>query len=218
MVCSKPYDLGPKGKPSGWIHNKSKVKLVRYAYDFIVTAAKKEKTAEAKEVIRDFGGIRGLELSEEKTLITHIDDGFDMLGWTFRKYNGKLIIKPSQKAIKAFKGSLSETVLRTGKAWEQGVLIKMPNQQLRGWANYHRSVCDAETLSKIDHALFGLLWRWVKRRHPKKVRGWVAHKYWHQKGSRHWVFSDWETDLWSLSYVPIVRHAKVRMKFLTTAV
>ena len=44
-----------------------------------------------------------LELSEEKTDITHIDDGFDMLGWTLRKFKGKLIVKPSKKALKVLK-------------------------------------------------------------------------------------------------------------------
>jgi RNA-directed DNA polymerase len=84
---------------------------VRYANDFIVTAATKEIAEEAKEIIRDFLKIRGLELSEEKTVISHIDDGFDMLGWTFRKFKGKLIIKPSKKSIKAFVATLSEPIL-----------------------------------------------------------------------------------------------------------
>lgn len=79
---------------------------MRYADDFIVTAATKEIAEEAKELIRDFLKTRGLELSEEKTLITHIDDGFDMLGWTFRKFNGKLIVKPSKKVFESIHGQL----------------------------------------------------------------------------------------------------------------
>jgi len=42
---------------------------------------------------------KGLELSEEKTLITHIDNSFDFLGWNFRKYNGTFLVKPSKKSI-----------------------------------------------------------------------------------------------------------------------
>jgi len=46
-------------------------------------------------MLEQFLMIRGLELSEEKTVITHISEGFDFLGWNFRKYKSKLIIKPS---------------------------------------------------------------------------------------------------------------------------
>jgi RNA-directed DNA polymerase len=57
---------------------------------------------EVKELIKDFLNERGLELSDEKTLITHIDNGFDFLGWNFRKYNGKLLVKPSKKSSEIF--------------------------------------------------------------------------------------------------------------------
>ena len=79
-VLSDRFDLSIKGKVSAYVHNKSKVNLVRYADDFIVTAVTKEIAEVAKAAIRDFLQTRGLKLSEEKTVITHIDDGFDMLG------------------------------------------------------------------------------------------------------------------------------------------
>ncbi|HEM5504744.1 TPA: group II intron reverse transcriptase/maturase, partial [Streptococcus suis] len=91
---------------------------VRYADDFIVTAATQEIALEAKELIREFLLGRGLELSEEKTLVTHINDGFDLLGWNFRKYKGKLIVKPSKNSIQTVIGKFSETILKRGKAWE----------------------------------------------------------------------------------------------------
>jgi RNA-directed DNA polymerase len=59
------------------------------------------KYQEVREIICDFLAIKGLELSPEKTVITHINDGFDFRGWNFRKYKGKLLIKPSQKSIKS---------------------------------------------------------------------------------------------------------------------
>jgi RNA-directed DNA polymerase len=140
------FDLSLKGAVSAFCHNKSKVNLVRYADDFIVTATTKEIAEEAKGIIRDFLKVRGLELSEEKTLITHIDCGFDMLGWTFRKFKGKLIVKPSKKSIKALAATLSETILQRGKAWEQELLFEKLNQEIRGWANYHQSVCASEAV------------------------------------------------------------------------
>ena len=50
----------------------------------------------------EFLAERGLELSDEKTVITHIDDGFDFLGYNIRKYKGVLLIKPSKKSLKKF--------------------------------------------------------------------------------------------------------------------
>ena len=150
-------------------------------------------------------------MSEEKTVITHIDDGFDMLGWTFRKFKGKLIVKPSKKSLKALKSALSETILRRGKAWKQKVLIEKLNQQIRGWANYHQSVCASQAFSHIDYILYGQLWRWAKRRHPKKNHGWIASNYWHCKENHNWVFSCEDRALIRVDHIPIIRHPKIRM-------
>lgn len=191
--------------------NAHKVNLVRYADDFIVTAATKEIAEEAKEIIRNFLRTRGLELSEEKTCITHINDGFDMLGWTFRKFDGKLIVKPSKKSIKSLVDNLSETILKRGKAWKQEVLIEKLNQQIRGWTNYHQSVSASKAFAHIDYVLYELLWRWAKRRHPHKGQWWVSTKYWHQKGNRSWTFSTEDKELLRVDHIPIIRHTKVRM-------
>lgn len=210
-VLANRFHTNCRGKIDLRFKNAHKVNLVRYADDFIVTAATKEIAEEAKMLICDFLQTRGLELSEEKTVITHIEDGFDMLGWTFRKFKGKLIIKPSKKSVKALNASLHNTVLERGKAWKQEDLIRALNRQLRGWANYHQSVCAKDTFSRIDHTLYEMLWRWARRRHPKKNRKWITANYWHSKGLRNWVFSTDNVELMRLGEVPIVRHTKVRM-------
>ena len=210
-ALSDRFHTNRQGKVSLQYKNAHKINLVRYADDFIVTAATREIAEEAKELIRDFLQTRGLELSEGKTVITHIDDGFDMLGWTFRKFKGKLIIKPSKKALKAIKLALHETILGRGKAWKQEDLIKKLNQQIRGWANYHQSVCASEAFTHIDYVLYELLWRWAKRRQPQKSREWIASNYWHTKQNKNWVFSTENSELLCLSHVPIVRHTKIRM-------
>jgi RNA-directed DNA polymerase len=77
-----------------------KVHLVRYADDFIVTANSKELLEnKIQPVIEKFLKERGLTLSEEKTRITHIDEGFDFLGFNIRKYKGKLLTKPSKNIM-----------------------------------------------------------------------------------------------------------------------
>ncbi|WP_321414738.1 reverse transcriptase domain-containing protein [uncultured Desulfobacter sp.] len=86
-----------------------KIHFVRYADDFIVTGRSPEMLKyKVKPLIKEFLKIRGLELSEKKTIITHIDDGFDFLGFNVRKYKGKLLIKPSKSSIKRIKVSVRE--------------------------------------------------------------------------------------------------------------
>ena len=209
-VLADRFHTNRLGKVDLRFKNASKVNLVRYADDFIVTAATQEIAEEAKTLLRDFLKTRGLELSEEKTLITHIDDGFDMLGWTFRKFNGKLIIKPSQKSLKALYANLHNTIFLRGKAWKQEDLIRTLNQQLRGWANYHQSVCAKDTFQLVHNTLYQMLWRWAKRRHPKKNRKWISARYWHSKGTRNWIFSDENVQLLQMGSIPIIRHTRVR--------
>ncbi|MDQ2905052.1 MAG: hypothetical protein M3Y81_16050 [Chloroflexota bacterium] len=130
---------------------------------------------------------RGLQLSPEKTLITHIEDGFDFLGQHIRKYNGKLLIKPSRKNVHTFLEGIRK-VVRENKQAVVGNLIAQLNPKIRGWANYHRHVVSKETFSKVDHAIFCTLWQWAKRRHPKKSMKWIKKKYFASIQGQNWVF------------------------------
>ncbi len=189
---------------------KYKVNFVRYADDFIVTANTEEIAKEVKELIKDFLKDRGLELSDEKTLITHIDNGFDFLGWNFRKYNGKLLVKPSKKSIDKFIEKISDTI-KDGKAWGQKVLIDTLNPIITGWANYHQPVASSKIFHKLDSRIWGMLWHWAKRRHPEKSKHWIADKYWHPVGNKKWVFSDGTKQLCFLFNTKIVRHIKLKL-------
>jgi RNA-directed DNA polymerase len=161
-------------------------------------------------LIKDFLKDRGLELSEEKTLITHIKDGFDFLGWNFRKYNGKLLVKPSKKSIDKITEKISNTI-DSGKTWKQEVLIDTLNPIITGWANYHRSVVSSEIFHKMDHKIWNMLWHWAKRRHPNKPKHWIVSKYWHSSGKRNWVFSEGDKQLNLLSDTKIIRHTKLKL-------
>ena len=81
--------------------NQAKVNYIRYADDFIVTGCSREiLEQEVRPLIESFLAERGLQLSQEKTLVTHIEQGFDFLGQNVRKYNGKLLIKPANGQMK----------------------------------------------------------------------------------------------------------------------
>lgn len=196
------------------------VHFVRYADDFVITCNSKETLEdEIKPLVRDFLADRGLTLSEEKTKVTHISEGFDFLGQNIRKYRFgkpgcKLLIKPSKKNVKAFLDGVRETVraMRTAK---QAALIGALNPKVQGWANYHRHIVSKDTFSYIDSAIWHTLRRWAIRRHPNKSTGWVKARYWRRIGGSD-VFSARREPTKELAVlraaaaVEIRRHAKIQ--------
>lgn len=168
---------------------KHQVDLVRYADDFIITGRSKEVLEnEIKPMVESFLEERGLTLSTEKTKITHIDEGFDFLGWNFRKYKGKLLIKPAKKNVKTFLDGIRATV-KANKQAQQINLIKLLNPKIRGWANYHKGAVSKRTFSWVDKEIWKTIWRWAKRRHQKKQGEWIKNKYFSPNGNRNWEFN-----------------------------
>jgi RNA-directed DNA polymerase len=198
-----------------------KVKLVRYADDFIITGCSKELLEqEVKPLVEAFMKTRGLELSPEKTRITPIEKGFDFLGQNIRKYDGKLLIKPAKKNVKAFLTKVRE-IVKSHKTVEQRHLIKILNPVIEGWVNYHRHIVAGEIFKSVDSQIWRLLWRWAKRRHPNKGSRWIRAKYFKTVGNRHWVFAADTGDilpsgkpryvsLRSATEIRIRRHTKIR--------
>ncbi len=180
--------LPTRKKVNGKAHF-NKMNFVRYADDFIITGESPEFLRnEVLPIVREFLTERGLQLSEEKTVITHIDDGFDFLGKNIRKYNGKLLIKPSKTAIKSFLGKVRD-IIKSNKSTKQETLIRKLNPVIRGWVNNQRFVVSSEVFSRVDYEIYNCLWRWAKRRHKKKGRKWIAKRYWHPIGNRQWTFA-----------------------------
>jgi len=197
---------------------KLKINVVRYADDFVITGASKDfLESEIRPWVEAFLAQRGLRLSPAKTRVSHIDEGFDFLGWNFRKYSGTLLIKPSKKNVKAFYGKVKEIVV-SHKMVTQAELIQLLNPVLRGWAQYHQPVVAKETFSRIDSLLWWRLTRWARRRHPKKSPTWVTKKYWSSIEDRSEFAVRISTDdgtpkwlrLYRLADTEIVRHQKVK--------
>lgn len=164
------------------------VNLVRYADDFIITSAEKEVLErEIKPMLVEFLAERGLELSEEKTVITHIDDGFAFLGFNIRKFKGVLLTQPSKKCVKKLLDGIRYTI-DSNKSCRQETLIRLLNPKITGWANYYRCGASSKTFQRVDDQIFRKLWQWAKRRHPKKGKRWIANKYFHFYKTRRWRF------------------------------
>lgn len=179
---------------------------------------------EVKSWVEQFLSVRGVALSQAKTQITHINQGFDFLGWNFRKYvpkspyrKAKLLIKPSKKNASAFYRKVREIIKNSG-ALTQDALIGQLNPVLKGWAQYHSLVVAKQTFSKLDSLIFWRLWRWAKRRHSKKSADWIRNKYFRSIGGQNWVFAypykngkgeRHYRQLYKLAETAIVRHKRL---------
>ena len=196
-----------------------KVNVILYADDFVVTGASKEVLEKVvKPSVEEFLKVRGLELSKEKTKITHIQDGFDFLGFNVRKYGGKLLIKPSKSSITSICRKLRAEVKRMPTEKTED-LIRTLNPKIKGWANYYRHSVAKDIYSYVDSRIFYAVWNWCKRRHPKKSEPWLRNKYFRSRGLKGWQFSTprksksnmkEDYDLISMSDTKIQRHIKIR--------
>ncbi len=161
-----------------------KVNLVRYADDFIITGATKDVLEnEVKPLVEQFLRDRGLQLSPEKTCVTHIEQGLDFLGQNLRKYDDKLLIKPSKKNTHNFLEKVRQLIHRH-RGTSQANLIRHLNPVIRGWANYHRHIVAKETFKKVEWVLWHSLWRWARHRHSGKRSRWLIQRYWHPAGGK----------------------------------
>jgi len=197
-----------------------KVHVVRYADDFIVTSRSKEMLEqEILPIISEFLQVRGLTLSEEKTKITHIDEGFDFLGYNIRKYNGKLLIMPSKDSLKRLMSKVRD-IVDSNKSVKQESLIRLLNPVITGWVNYYKYSVASKTFNKADYLIFHKLWQWVNRRHPNKGKFWIVDKYFTRIKNQNWCFSaQLDSDkpgnritLKRLSNTKITRYVKIKQE------
>ena len=190
-----------------------KVNFIRYADDFVITADNKQTiTREIIPLVEEFLEERGLELSAEKSKITHIGAGFNFLSQNVRKYNGKLLIHPSKGSVQSFKNKIKQ-IIRQNRGIPAHALIRILNPVIRGWSNYHKGICSKSTFGKLGYFIFKQLKRWAKYQHGNKNRWWIYHRYFHDNH-----FTDQRTGkkgienyrLYRIAYVPIQYHVKVK--------
>ncbi len=198
---------------------KPKLNIIRYADDFVVTADCREYLEEAQNLIKEWLSQRGLEINEAKTRIVNVEEGFNFLGFNVRSYQGKLLIKPQKEKVLQFCKKIGE-IIKSCYSWTQINLIKKLNPILVGFANYYRGAVSKDIFSYVSHRVWGYLWRWAKRRHPKKGRKWVYNRYFRTYKGQKWTFMCEGTNRsgkeqrYTLTNIardiPIVRHIKVK--------
>ena len=135
-----------------------KVHLVRYADDFLITGCSRELLEEqVRPLVAAFLAERGLVLSPEKTVITHVAGGFDFLSQHAQRFGQKVLLKPATKSVKACYQKL-RALVKSNLHLDPAALIRLLNPRIRGWAMYHRHASSKATFHRLDHLLFRLLW------------------------------------------------------------
>jgi len=191
--------------------------VVTYADDFVALCDSREQAEAVKERLSAWLKPRGLSFNEDKTRIVHLDDGFDFLSFTIRRYHTsggtKVLTKPSADALRKIRRRLA-TELRALRGAPVPVVVGRLNPIIRGQANYYRTGVSSRAYSALDSYLWRLTYRWARRRHPNKGRRWVAARYYdrfNKARNDRWVFGDRASGayLHHYSWTKIARHVMV---------
>ena len=211
--------LGVKRSSQGGIRGPRAV--VRYADDFVVFCESREDAACVIETLKEWLAVRGLRLSEAKTRIVHLTEGFDFLGFNVRRYKVnntrtgyKLLITPSKDAVERFKTKVRAEWLRL-KGHRITEVLKALVPIVRGWANYYRTVVAKRTFSALDYWMYKRAYRYARSMHPNKPRKWLNSRYWGHFATKRrnaTVFGDPRTGAFlpPMAWTRIERHVLVR--------
>ena len=220
--CNKNFGIPTqRSKKQGGNYNQNPI--IRYADDFVIICKSEQEAEFIKGKIAKFLKENiGLEMSSEKTKITHIADGFDFLGFNIRKYTdksprskyhhvGKLLIKPQKEKVINFLRRIQEGLSNNKTAKQESIIYKL-NPMIQGLGMYYRFAVSKKTFNTIDHHIWKKLWKWAKRRHPKKGKKWIMRKYFTTTGQRKWVFKDETGDkkIRKITSIPIVRFVMIK--------
>lgn len=135
------------------------VQFVRYADDFIIAGADCDLLRNrVMPLVEAFMAERGLHLSPEKTVVTHIEDGFDFLGWNVRKVDGNLLVVPSLKNLAAFISKVQvlvrDNLYGSTKWWDEKLA-----PTVKGWINYHKGVVMPYALYEAEFDIVAYIWQ-----------------------------------------------------------
>jgi RNA-directed DNA polymerase len=188
--------------------------LVRYADDLVVLCHSRHQAEQAQARLAAWLAPRGLAFNEDKTRIVTLEEGFDFLGFTVRRYRGKLLIKPAKAAVRRIRERLRTEMRSLRGANAQAVIARL-NPIVRGWSAYYRTVVSSQTFTALDHYLWKLTYKWAKHSHPNKPTRWIIRRYFgtfSKSRQDRWVFGHRDSGayLTRFAWTKIVRHPMVR--------
>jgi RNA-directed DNA polymerase len=189
--------------------------LIRYADDMVALCHSQQQAEQVKARLAQWLAPRGLAFNEDKTRIVPLSEGFDFLGFNVRRYNNrKLLIKPSQAAIRRLRERLAAD-MRTLRGGNAMAVIATLNPVIRGWAAYYRGVVSSKVFRTLDDYMWILTYKWATWRHANKSKHWIVDRYFgkfNKFRNDRWVFGDRDSGacLVKFSWTAIERHVPVK--------
>ncbi len=213
--------LGVQYDRRGYASAGCKRMVVRYADDFVVFCESREDAEAVLDILKDWLAARGLSLSEDKTRIVHLTQGFDFLGFNVRHYADRraktgyrLLITPSRESVAKLRKRL-KAEWRFLEGHNVQAVLKRLNPIIRGGANYFRIGVASRTFKLLDHWMFRRMLQWLRHSHRCKSREWLNRRYLgklHPQREDHFVFGDKAQGgyLLKFAWFKIERHVIVR--------
>src|SRR6266496_1242665 len=157
-------------------HGLPNYRLSRYADDWCLVVSGTKADAEAlRGKIAGVLSTMGLRLSQEKTLITHIDEGLDFLGWHIQRRRKRgtnryyVYTYPAKKSLRAVMAKVKTLCQQVGVHQLLDDLLRRLNQALRGWCAYFRPGVSSAIFAYLSHYLWQTVWRWIRRKHRRST-------------------------------------------------
>jgi len=192
------------------VHGLPRWRVIRYADDFVVLVHGDRAHVEAlREEIAHVLQPIGLQLSESKTKVVHMSDGFDFLGfhirWKRKRGTNKWHVYTfiADRPIRSLKAKIRALTRRTSQQDLKSTLIRL-NQIMRGWANYFRHAACKRTLNGLSHFVWWRVIGWLRRLHRWRWKD-VRARFTTPDGRWRPISAD-GTVLFNLAAVPVTRY------------
>jgi RNA-directed DNA polymerase len=183
-------------------------RMIRYADDFVVLVRGTEAQAHQvkKQTAKFMREQMRLTLSPEKTAVTHVDDGFDLLGFRikrrpWRKDKHVAYTFPTERALREVMHRIKTLTKRNTTYLSLDELIHALNPILRGWANYYRHAASKRCFAYLSYYLWWRVMRWLRMKYPRLTWKQIRRKYW----GRDWTGPEGARLAWPAE-VPVTRY------------
>ena len=155
---------------------------------------------------RVHGRADAIDALAEKTHITHVGDGFDLLGFRIGRapWHGNKRVAyafPSKRALRDVMYRIKTLTDRSTLNLSLDQLIHALNPILRGWTNYHRHNASKRCFAYLSHYLWWRVIRWLRKKYPRLTWKQIRRRCW----GRHWTSREGTRLAWPAE-VPVTRY------------
>lgn len=162
---------------------------IRFADDIFITARTYADALKLKEEVVKFITERGLKISDKKTKIVNIKDGFEFLSRFYCKIYGVVRCIPSEKSVKKFEKEIEQIIFNSERKWTQNKLIQKLNLKINGFATYHKVEESMDVFKHLDVVINALLLKMLMKQYNNLSKEQLIKRYWKQDAEGRQTFT-----------------------------